>query len=385
MIQRGKDFIQVGKHVFSTGSRSIWTDLEDEKWNDWQWQQQNQVNTLSMVEKIIDLTEREKDTFTRCCELFHVGITPYYASLMDKNDPHCPIRLQAVPQAGELEIFPEDLDDPLNEDVDMPVPCLTHRYPDRVLLYSTPNCAMYCRHCTRKRKVATPSSAMMTQHLEAAFDYIAKHEEVRDIVISGGDPLSYSDHRLEQILDKLYAIPHVEIMRLGTRNPVTRPQRITDDLVNMLKKYQPLYINTHFNHPKECTLEAFEACHKLSDAGFIIGNQSVLLRGVNDQPEIMKELVQKLLAMRVRPYYIYQCDLAKGINHFRTTIDTGLEIMEHLRGHTSGLAVPAFVCDAPGGGGKIPLLPNYVVNRAGRETVLRNYKNKTYTYIEPEK
>jgi lysine 2,3-aminomutase len=226
---------------------------------------------------------------------------------------------------------------------------------------------------------------MMEKHLEAAFNYIAEHTEVRDIVISGGDPLSYSDERLEQILDKLYAIPHVEIMRLGTRNPVTRPQRITDDLVNMLKKYQPLYINTHFNHPKECTMEAFEACHKLSEAGFIIGNQTVLLKGVNDNPAVMKELMQKLLVMRVRPYYIYQCDLAKGINHFRTTIDAGLEIMENLRGHTSGLAVPAFVCDAPGGGGKIPLLPNYVVNRAGRQTILRNYKNNTFTYVEPEK
>jgi lysine 2,3-aminomutase len=385
MIKKEKSFIQVGKHVFPAAPRSIWTELPDEKWNDWLWQQQNQVNTLETVEKIINLTVSEKETFERCCELFHVGITPYYASLMDKEDPGCPVRLQAVPQAGELQIFPEDLDDPLNEDVDMPVPCLTHRYPDRVLLYSTPNCAMYCRHCTRKRKVATPSSTMMEKHLEAAFNYIAEHTEVRDIVISGGDPLSYSDERLEQILDKLYAIPHVEIMRLGTRNPVTRPQRITDDLVNMLKKYQPLYINTHFNHPKECTMEAFEACHKLSEAGFIIGNQTVLLKGVNDNPAVMKELMQKLLVMRVRPYYIYQCDLAKGINHFRTTIDAGLEIMENLRGHTSGLAVPAFVCDAPGGGGKIPLLPNYVVNRAGRQTILRNYKNNTFTYVEPEK
>jgi lysine 2,3-aminomutase len=377
--------IQVGRHRFPKSNRSIWKDEPDSNWNDWQWQIKNMVKDLDTLDKILHMSEDEKEVFRASSELFHVGITPYYASLMDPSDPECPVRKQAVPQAGELKIFPEDMDDPLAEDKDMPVPCLTHRYPDRVLLYSTPHCAMYCRHCTRKRKVAQPSSTMMEQHLEAAFNYIEQHKEVRDIIVSGGDPLAYSDDKLEYILKKLYAIPHVEIVRLGTRNPVTRPQRITDSLVKMLQQFEPLYINTHFNHPNECTYEAYQACKKLADAGFILGNQTVLLKGVNDDPAVMKELVHKLLAMRVRPYYIYQCDLSKGINHFRTTVDKGLEIIENLRGHTSGLAVPHYVIDAPGGGGKIPLLPTYLVKKEGREVHLRNYKkSETYVYIEPE-
>ena len=278
---------------------------------------------------------------------FHMGITPYYAALMDPDDPRCPVRLQSVPTMGETIVAAADLEDPLAEERDMPVPGITHRYPDRVLFYITHNCPVYCRHCTRKRKVADPTSAAAKKQIEDGLDYIALHPEIRDVVISGGDPLSLSDDRLDYILGRLRAIPHVEIFRLGTRNLVTLPQRVTDDFVHMLRKHQPVYVNTHFNHPKECTAEAFEAARRLADAGCVIGNQMVLLKGVNDDPKTVMELNHKLLLMRVRPYYIYQCDLAKGISHFRTTVEAGRKIIRSLRGHTSGLAVPHFVVDAP--------------------------------------
>jgi lysine 2,3-aminomutase len=288
-----------------------------------------------------------------------------------------------VPTLGELVFTPVDLEDPLAEERDMPVPGITHRYPDRVLFYTTHNCPVYCRHCTRKRKVADPTSAAAKQQIEGGLKYIEEHTEIRDIVISGGDPLSLSDERLDYLLGRLRAIPHVEIFRLGTRNLVTLPQRITDDFVKIVRKYHPVFVNTHFNHPKECTAEAFEACRRVADAGCVIGNQMVLLKGVNDSPPLVKELNHKLLMMRVRPYYIYQCDLAQGISHFRTPVETGLEIIEALRGHTSGLAVPHFVVDGPDGGGKIPLAPNYVVKHEGKTWVLRNYAGKQFTYEEP--
>jgi lysine 2,3-aminomutase len=284
---------------------------------------------------------------------------------------------------GEMQIAPADLEDPLAEERDMPVRGITHRYPDRVLFYTTHNCPVYCRHCTRKRKVADPISAAAKKQVEDGLEYIASHPEIRDVVISGGDPLSLSDERLDYILGRLRAIPHVEIFRLGTRNLVTLPQRITDDLVDMLRKHHPVYVNTHFNHPKECTAEAFEAARRVADAGCPIGNQMVLLKGVNDDPKIVKELNHRLLLMRIRPYYIYQCDLAKGISHFRTPVETGIRIIESLRGHTSGLAVPQFVIDAPSGGGKIPVNPSYVVRHDGKRWVLRNYAGKEYEYLEP--
>jgi len=315
--------------------------------------------------------------------MFHMGITPYYASLMDKDDPTCPIRLQAVPQIGELDVLETDLEDPLGEEKDMPVPGITHRYPDRVLFYTTHNCPVYCRHCTRKRKVADPTTAADKDQIELSLAYVEKHPEVRDIVFSGGDPLSLSDDRIDYILGRLRALPHVEIFRMGTRNLVTLPQRVTDDLCKMLRKHQPVFVNTHFNHPKECTAEAMEACRKLADAGCVIGNQMVLLKGVNDDWRIVKELNHRLLLMRVRPYYIYQCDLAQGISHFRTPVDVGLNIIENLRGHTSGLAVPTFVIDGPGGGGKIPMQPNYVVKHEGKKWQLRNYAQEQCTYWEP--
>lgn len=266
----------------------------------------------------------------------------------------------------------------------MPVRGITHRYPDRVLFYITHNCPVYCRHCTRKRKVSDPSSAAAKKQIEDGLAYIAAHPEIRDVVISGGDPLTLSDDRLDYILGRLRAIPHVEIFRLGTRNMVTLPQRVTESFCAMLRKHQPVFVHTHFNHPKECTREAYEACRMLSDAGCNIGNQMVLLRGVNDDPKVVKELNHKLLMMSVRPYYIYQCDLAQGISHFRTPVETGVRIIEQLRGWTSGMAVPHFVVDGPKGGGKIPLTPSYVVARDGNTLTLRNYEGKLFEYVEPE-
>jgi len=363
----------------------IWKEAPDRDWNNWIWQQQKRIKSMDQLEKVINVTEEERNAFAQSHEMFNMGITPYYASLIDKDDPNCPIRLQSVPNKGELFIHPSEMEDPLGEEANMPVPGVTHRYPDRVLFYTTHNCPVYCRHCTRKRKVADPSSAAQTTQLEAGLKYIEEHKEIRDVVISGGDPLSNSDERLEYILSRLRSMDHIEVFRLGTRNLVTLPQRITDSFVQMLRKYHPVFIHTHFNHPKECTKEAFDACARLADAGCIINNQMVLLKGINDKAEIVKELNHKLLMMRVRPYYIFQCDQSQGISHFRTPIETGLEIIKKLRGWTSGMAVPHFVVDAPGGGGKIPLLPldYYLVGREGKTWKLRNYKGDYYEYIEP--
>ena len=369
---------------FVTGGRGrAWQDVPADDWDNWQWQQRNRVTTLDDLEKVVTVTPEERDAFQKSHEAFHMGITPYYAALMDPEDPNCPVRLQSVPKPGELIVSAADLEDPLAEERDMPVPGITHRYPDRVLFYITHNCPVYCRHCTRKRKVADPTTAAAKKQIEGGLEYIAAHPEIRDVVVSGGDPLSLNDERLDYILGRLRAIPHVEMFRLGTRNLVTLPQRVTDDFVYMLRRHQPVFVNTHFNHPKECTAEAFEACRKLVDAGCVLGNQMVLLKGVNDDPKIVKELNHKLLMMRVRPYYIYQCDLSVGISHFRTSVEAGLNIIENLRGHTSGLAVPHYVIDAPGGGGKIPVLPEYVVKREGKKITLRNYKHDTFEYEEP--
>jgi len=361
----------------------IWKDAPDRDWNNWIWQQQKRIKSMEILEKVIQVTDEEREAFAQSHEMFNMGITPYYASLIDPNDPNCPIRLQSVPKKGELTILSTDLEDPLGEERDMPVPGITHRYPDRVLFYTTHNCPVYCRHCTRKRKVSDPSSAAANKQLEDGLAYIESHKEIRDVVISGGDPLSNSDDRLEYILSRLRAMDHIEVFRIGTRNLVTLPQRITDDFAKMLRKYHPVFVHTHFNHPKECTLEAFDACAKLADAGCVLHNQMVLLKGVNDKPEIVKELNHKLLMMRVRPYYIYQCDLSQGISHFRTSVETGINIIEHLRGWTSGMAVPQLVIDAPGGGGKIPILPQYVVKHEGKKWTLRNFRNQQFEYIEP--
>ncbi len=361
----------------------IWKDVTDKDWNNWIWQQQKRIKNMEVLEKVLNVTQEERDAFDKSNEDFNMGITPYYASLMDPNDPNCPIRLQSVPKAGELNVLDSDLMDPLGEEKDMPVPGITHRYPDRVLFYTTHNCPVYCRHCTRKRKVSDPSSSAANKQLEDGLAYIERTKQIRDVVISGGDALSNSDDRLEYILSRLRAMEHIEIFRIGTRNLVTLPHRVTDSFANMLRKYHPVFVHTHFNHPKECTQEAFDACAKLADAGCVINNQMVLLKGVNDDAAIVKELNHKLLMMRVRPYYIFQCDMAQGISHFRTPVSKGLEIIEKLRGWTSGMAVPHYVIDGPGGGGKIPLLPNYVVKHEGKKWVVRNYKNEEFTYLEP--
>lgn len=361
----------------------VWKDVDQKDWNSWIWQQQKRVKTMDQLEKVLNVTQDERDAFAQSHEQFNMGITPYYASLMDPNDPNCPIRLQSVPNKGELTISSHDMEDPLAEERDMPVPGLTHRYPDRVLFYTTHNCPVYCRHCTRKRKVADPSSASANKQLEDGLAYIASHPEIRDVVISGGDALSNSDDRLEYILSRLRAMEHIEVFRIATRNLVTLPHRVTDAFAQMLTKYHPVFVHTHFNHPKECTQEAFDACAKLANAGCVINNQMVLLKGVNDDAKIVKELNHKLLMMRVRPYYIFQCDMSQGISHFRTPIEKGLEIIENLRGWTSGMAVPHYVVDAPGGGGKIPLLPNYLVKHEGKKWTLRNFKGTKYEYNEP--
>jgi lysine 2,3-aminomutase len=330
-----------------------------------------------------DLVERfgfEKELADRLNKLFHIRVNPYYLSLI--RYPGDPIWLQCIPDAAELEDR-NALEDPLNEDADSPVPSITHRYPDRVLFLMTSQCSMYCRFCTRKRKVSD-STKINSKWIQQGIDYIAAHPEVRDIVLSGGDPLMVTDYMLERVLSGLRAIPHVEIIRLGTKMPCVLPQRITLKLCKMLRKYHPIYVNTHFNHPWECTPEAEKACAMLADAGCPVGNQAVLMKGVNDDADVMLELHRKLLKMRVRPYYIYQADLTKGTNHFRTPVRTGLEIMDKLRGHRSGLAVPYYVIDAPGGGGKIPLLPQYVLGRNGKDIILRNYKYEIYTYPDVE-
>ena len=317
-------------------------------------------------------------------DFFQTRVNPYYLSLIrHKGDP---IWLQCVPDEKELADI-DAPDDPLNEDAMSPVPSITHRYPDRVLFLVTSQCSMYCRFCTRKRKVGDSSKISM-KYIQGGLDYIAAHPEIRDVILSGGDPLTLTDFMLEKILKGLREIPHVEIIRLGTKIPCVLPQRITPELCDMIKKYHPIYVNTHFNHPWECTPEAKQACEMLANAGCPVGNQMVLMKGVNDDPMIVKELMQKLLAMRVRPYYIYQADITKGANHFRTPVKVGLEIMDKLRGWTSGLAIPYYVIDAPGGGGKIPMLPNYVVSHDEKNWVLRNYKYDIYTYpdvVEEEK
>lgn len=362
----------------------LYKDVTPEEWNDWHWQMRNDIQDVETLAKVIPLTEQEKADIGAVLKTFRMAITPYYASLIDRANPTCPVRLQAIPRIMETHFSASDQADPLHEDVDSPVPGLTHRYPDRVLLLVTHICSMNCRHCTRRRIVGEEDQHMLESQIDAAVEYIKKTPIIRDVLISGGDPFVLSDDRLESIIKKIRAIPHVEIIRIGTRTPVVMPMRITDNLVNMLKKYHPIFINTHFNHPKEITAEAREACRKLADAGIPLGNQTVLLRDVNDCPVIMKKLMQKLLTIRVRPYYIYQCDLSMGIEHFRTPVSKGIEIIENLRGHTTGLAVPTFVIDAPGGGGKTPVMPDYVITRNEKRVILRNYEGVITTYDEPE-
>ena len=362
----------------------LWRDVPREKWDDWRWQAGHAIKTLEDLREVIPPTEEEARGVLECARFFRFAIPPYYASLLDPDDPNCPVRLQAVPRLSETVFSTHDIHDPLGEDSHSPAAGLTHRYPDRVLLLITDYCGMYCRFCTRRRFVAHDHGIQSLRALEPAFEYLEKAKEVRDVLLSGGDALMVSDGYLESVLKRLREIDHVEIVRIGSRVPCTTPQRVTPELVSILKKYHPLWLNTHFNHPKEITPEASKALARLADAGIPLGCQTVLLRGVNDCPTIMKRLMHKLVMNRVRPYYIYQCDLSEGIEHFRTKVSKGIEIMEHLRGHTSGYAVPTFVVDAPGGGGKIPVAPNYVVSASDKKVVLRNYEGGIFSYPDPD-
>ncbi len=363
---------------------TMFPQVTDEQWNDWKWQVRNRIETLDELKKYIQLTPEEEDGVRESLKTIRMAITPYYLSLINPDDPNDPVRKQSIPTANELYVSPSDLTDPLHEDEDSPVPGLTHRYPDRVLFLITDMCAMYCRHCTRRRFAGQKDASTPTERIDKCIDYIARTPQVRDVLLSGGDALLMSDDKIEYILKRLREIPHVEIIRFGTRTPVVMPQRITDDFVNMVKKYHPIWLNTHFNHPNEITPEAAEACAKLANAGVPLGNQSVLLRGINDCTHIMKKLVQELVKIRVRPYYIYVCDQSMGISHFRTPVSKGIEIIENLRGHVSGYAVPTFVVDAPGGGGKIPVMPTYLISQSPNRVVIRNYEGVISTYTEPD-
>ncbi|MFC2391830.1 MAG: lysine 2,3-aminomutase [Bacteroidota bacterium] len=365
-------------------AKRMFPEVTDEQWNNWHWQVQNRIETLEQLKKYIKLTTEEENGVKESLKTLRMAITPYYLSLIDQSNPNCPVRKQAIPTHAETHHSAADLLDPLHEDGDSPAPGLTHRYPDRVLLLVTDMCSMYCRHCTRRRFAGQTDSSSSQDDISKAIDYIARTPQVRDVLLSGGDALMISDSRLESIISRLREIPHVEIIRIGTRTPVVCPQRITDDLVNMLKKYHPIWLNTHFNHPQEVTEESIAACERMANAGIPLGNQSVLLRGVNDCVPTMKKLVHQLVKMRVRPYYIYQCDLSMGLEHFRTPVSKGIEIIENLRGHTSGYAVPTFVVDAPGGGGKTPVMPNYVISQGPHKVILRNFEGVITTYTEPD-
>lgn len=354
-----------------------------ENWLDWKWQFKNRITTAEGLGRVLALTEREKQDISECLAIFRMAITPYYASLIDPDDPMCPIRRQAVPSVEETRVLPCELADPLNEEGDSPVANVVHRYPDRALFLITRQCAMYCRHCTRRRTVGEEDRAIPQKQVEAALRYIAATPKIRDVLLSGGDPLTLCDDRLESILAGLRRIPHVEIIRIGTRVPVVLPMRVTPELTGMLRKYHPVWINTHFNHPRELTAEAIAACAAMVDAGIPLGNQSVLLRGINDDAEIMKELLLGLVKARVRPYYLYQCDLSRGIGHFRTRVETGIQIIQRLTGNISGYAVPRFVIDAPEGGGKVPINPPYVLSMDDERVVMQNYLGKRYVYPQP--
>ena len=362
----------------------LFKDVSEADWSDYRWQLRNRLTTTEDFGRVLNLTERQKAELDACMGKFRVSVTPYYASLMDPDDPHDPVRAQAVPTPAELVIHKEDIKDAVSEDFDSPTPRITHRYPDRVLFVVTEMCSMYCRHCTRRRLVGHTEDLVAQEQIDNAIKYIERATEVRDVLISGGDPLVLSDDRLEEILARVRAIDHVEIIRIGSRMPVVCPQRITPELVAMLRKYHPLYFNTHFNHPNEFTPESKLACDMLADAGINLGNQTVLMRGVNDCAKVMKKLVHRLLEYRVKPYYYYQCDLAEGTAHFRTSVAKGIEIYESLRGHTTGFGVPTYIIDAIGGGGKTPVYPNYVISHAPGQVILRNYEGVISKYTEPD-
>jgi lysine 2,3-aminomutase len=368
---------------FASRRALAFKDIPDEKWNDWRWQLSHRLNSIEDFKGILELTDSEKRALT-ASNLFRVDITPYFISLIDPNDPHDPIRRQIIPTSQEITPFTGMKEDSLAEDAHSPVPGLVHRYPDRVLMLITTQCASYCRYCTRARIVGDPNATFSQEEIDAQIDYLQHTPQVRDVLLSGGDPLVLAPKILEELLTRLHAIPHIEIIRIGSRVPVFIPMRITDELTDMLKRFHPLWLNIHVNHPNEITAELAAACDRLSNAGIPLGNQSVLLAGVNDCVNIQRKLVQDLVRIRVRPYYLYQCDLVEGAGGFRTPVAKGIEIIEGLRGHTSGFAVPTYVVDAPAGGGKVPIMPDYLISQSDHKVVVRNYEGYISTYEEPD-
>ncbi len=368
---------------FRSHAPGYWPESDMAHWDDHKWQLRNRVDSLADLEARISLTDEERAGVLLAGSKLAMAITPHFFNLIDQKDPNCPIRRQVIPRIEEGWNAPEEMADPCGEDSHMPVPGLVHRYPDRVLFLVTDRCASYCRYCTRSRVVSGVGEQQLETQWEAAFQYLEKHTEVRDVLLSGGDPLLFSDAKLDIILTRLRAIPHIQFLRIGSRIPIFLPQRITPALCEMLQKHHPLFISIHTNHPRELTTEVRDGLARLANAGIPLGNQSVLLRGVNDTPEIQKALVHKLLMCRVRPYYLYQCDLITGSSHLRTSVAEGVNIIENLRGHTTGYAIPQFVIDGPGGGGKIPLNPNYVVESAPGKVTLRNFEGHIFDYPDP--
>jgi lysine 2,3-aminomutase len=373
---------EVRKPTFQSHAPGYWPDVSPENWNDWKWQLRNRVSTLEKVESLINLTPDERAGIILTRGKLAFSVTPHFFNLIDPNDPNCPIRRQVIPRVQEGDTAPWEMADPCGEDSHMPAPGLVHRYPDRVLFLVTDRCASYCRYCTRSRVVSGVGEQELHTDFEEAFRYLEQHTEIRDVLLSGGDALLLSDSKLESILSRLRSIPHIEFLRIGSRVPIFLPQRITPELCAMLQKYHPLWMSVHTNHPRELTVEVRDALERLANHGIPLGNQSVFLAGVNDNLPTMRELVHKLLLCRVRPYYLYQCDLIKGSAHLRSSVAKGIEIIEGLRGHTSGYAVPQFVIDAPGGGGKVPVNPGYVMYHDPEKVVIRNFEGRIFEYPE---
>ncbi len=370
------------KSPFPSKRASVYADVPAEQWDSWRWQLSNRLNSVEDFEKVIPLTESERKALS-APDLFRVDVTPYFVSLIDPDDPNDPVRKQIIPTAGEMVPFTAMMEDSLAEDRHSPVPGLVHRYPDRVLMLVTTQCATYCRYCTRSRIVGDPAQTFSRSEFEMQIEYLKNTPQVRDVLLSGGDPLVLAPKVLERILSALREIPHIEIVRIGSRVPVFMPQRVTDEFCEMLQKYHPLWLNIHVNSSNEITAELDEACDKLARAGIPLGNQAVLMRGINDNVHLQRKLVQDLVRIRVRPYYLYQCDLVEGAGHLRTPVGKGIEIMEGLRGHTSGFAVHQYMIDAPGGGGKIPVMPNYLMSYSDHKVILRNFEGYVTTYEEP--
>src|SRR5947209_12244808 len=367
----------------SSGRKELFPNATDAEWRDWRWQLRHGVRSLAELERYIPLTDDERRGCVETSGIFRLGISPYYLTLIDPDHPYCPVRMQSIPVAEEAHTHPGELRDPLGEDRHRPVRAIVHKYPDRVLLLAVDHCSVYCRHCTRRRITSGEEGGISREELQEAIAYLRGHPEVRDVLVSGGDPLLLSTARLLELLEGIRRVPHVEIVRIGTRIPVCLPMRVDDELARALRAFAPLFVVTHFNHAKEITPEAREACARLVDHGIPVENQAVLMRRVNSSARAIKDLMQKCLTMRVRPYYLHQMDVAEGLEHLRTPLSKGVEILRELRGFTSGLAVPHLAVDLPDGGGKVTLQPDYVVERRAGETVLRNYLGEPYRYPEP--